>query len=74
MGTLDTLRLRQTATVQAVTGDDDITQALAEAGLLPGAEVEILARGLIGGTPLSVRVGRAVLALRRSEARRVSLS
>ena len=74
MRTLDSLQRGQTATVAALDEAGAVGAALREAGVTVGAEVEVLARGLIGGTPLSVRVGRAVVALRRSEARRVSVS
>ena len=74
MRTLDALPRGETATVTALDEAGPIGAALREAGLASGVEVEVLARGLIGGTPLSVRVGRAVLALRRTEARRVSVS
>ena len=74
MRTLDTLPRGETATIAALDETGTVGAALREAGVAAGVEVEVLARGLIGGTPLSVRVGRGVLALRRSEARRVSVS
>ena len=73
MRTLDHLERHQTATVCGLT-EGPFAEALAEAGVAPGAEVEVLARGLFGGTPLSVRVGRAVLALRKAEAAAVVLA
>ena len=74
MRTLDTLPRGETATIAALDEAGAVGAAMAEAGLTPGAEVEVLARGLVGGSPLSVRVGRAIVALRRGEARRVSLA
>ena len=74
MRTLDQLPRGETATVADLDEQGAVGAALREAGIAAGAEVEVLARGLIGATPLSVRVGRAVVALRRTEARRVSVS
>lgn len=72
--TLDALPNGQTATVRALDARGEAGLALREAGVVVGAEIEVLARGLFGGTPLSVRVGRGVLALRRAEARRVTVA
>ncbi len=44
---------------------------LREIGFAEGDEVEVLARGPLGGTPLSVRLNQTVIALRRREARLV---
>ena len=74
MTTLAELRPGQGGRVAHLTGTGPLTDGLAEAGFTDGAEVEVLRRGLIGGTPLSVRVGRAVIALRREEAALVALS
>lgn len=35
---------------------------------MPGEQVELLARGALGGDPLVVRVGLSTFALRRAEA------
>ncbi len=41
---------------------------LREIGFAEGDEVEILGRGLLGGTPISVRLNQTVIALRTREA------
>lgn len=46
----------------------DIVLRLREIGFAEGDEVELLARGPIGGAPLSVRLNRTVIALRKGEA------
>lgn len=48
--------------------DAELVVKLREIGFAEEDEVELLARGLIGGTPLSVRLNRTVIALRRLEA------
>ena len=49
----------------------DATQLrrLAELGFIPGEPVQVLRRGPGGKDPLAVRVGDALFALRRAEAR-----
>ena len=74
MRTLAELRPGQGGHVDRLTAEGALRDGLAEAGFAPGADVEVLRRGLIGGTPLSVRVGRAVIALRREEAAAVVLT
>lgn len=41
---------------------------LREIGFAEGDEVELLARGWLGGAPLSIRLNRTVIALRLREA------
>ncbi|MBI1340816.1 ferrous iron transport protein A [bacterium] len=48
--------------------DPGMVQRLRAIGFAEGDEVELLARGPIGGAPLSVRLNRTVVALRRYEA------
>ena len=74
MTTLAELRPGQGGHVARLAAEGALRDGLAEAGFTDGADVEVLRRGLIGGTPLSVRVGRAVIALRREEAAAVVLS
>lgn len=49
-------------------GQDGLVAKLREIGFAEGDEVEILARGWLGGAPLSVRLNRTVVALRKAEA------
>lgn len=41
---------------------------LADLGFVPGEYVRVVARGVVGGEPLAVRIGRSTFALRRHEA------
>jgi ferrous iron transport protein A len=50
------------------THDDAMVIKLREIGFAEGDEVEILGRGLLGGTPISVRLNQTVIALRTKEA------
>ena len=53
--------------------DPDLVVKLREIGFAEEDEVELLAVGLIGGTPLSVRLNRTIIALRRSEAAHIEV-
>jgi ferrous iron transport protein A len=50
------------------TGDDKLVAKLREIGFAEGDEVELLAVGWLGGAPLSFRLNRTVIALRKAEA------
>jgi ferrous iron transport protein A len=54
-------------------GDPGLVAKLREIGFAEGDEVELLARGWLGGAPLSVRLNRTVIALRRKEAAIVTI-
>jgi ferrous iron transport protein A len=74
--TLNTLGFGTTALVFSVASDgaaDSVAARLCELGFEEGVKVELLHRGPIGGNPLAVRVGGAVVALRSAEAARVGL-
>ena len=74
--TLTDLPHRTLATVDSVheLGDNDnIARRLRELGFVAGEQVEIVAKGPMGGEPLLVQVGFTRFALRRSEAARVHL-
>ena len=49
-------------------GDESLVAKLREIGFAEGDEVELLARGWLGGAPLSFRLNRTVIALRKGEA------
>ena len=49
-------------------GDRKLVAKLREIGFAEGDEVELLARGWLGGAPLSIRLNRTVIALRKGEA------
>ena len=43
-------------------------QWLEEIGFIPGERVTLMARGMLGGDPLVVRIGSSTFALRKAEA------
>ncbi len=49
-------------------GDSTLIAKLREIGFAEGDEVELLATGWLGGAPLSFRLNRTVVALRKAEA------
>jgi len=67
--TLAELAKGSVSKITAVTQDSDVLSSkLREIGFAEGDEVELLARGPIGGWPISVRLNRTVIALRKNEA------
>lgn len=65
------LPLNETCIVSAVTVPGhapEWRQWLEEIGFIPGEQVTVAARGMLGGDPLVVRVGASTFALRRAEA------
>jgi Fe2+ transport system protein FeoA len=71
---LDRLARNQTARVSGFAeGVDNLVVKLREIGFAEGDEVELLARGWLGGAPLSVRLNRTVIALRKNEAAAVKI-
>ncbi len=66
---MDTLTRRVIARVVGFgAGDQSLVAKLREIGFAEGDEVELLAKGWLGGAPLSFRLNRTVIALRKSEA------
>lgn len=66
---MNTLGKGQTARVSGFgQGDAALIAKLREIGFAEGDEVELLARGWLGGAPLSFRLNRTVIALRKGEA------
>jgi ferrous iron transport protein A len=79
MTSLDQLALHQPATVAGIQAADvamtpELLRRLAELGFLPGEQVRVVARGVLGGTPLAVRIGNSTFALRLIEARSVQVT
>lgn len=72
MDTLITIRDLKRGEKGAVTGfrgdEAGMVRELREIGFSEGDEVEILALGLFGRTPVSVRLNRTIIALRGGEA------
>ena len=66
---LNSLSLGQMGRVAGFSSEDtELETKLREIGFAEGDEVELLHRGPIGGTPVSVRLARTIIALRRQEA------
>ena len=70
MASLDQLGRGERARVQALLGDDAVTQRLMEMGLLEDEEVEVIGFAPLGD-PIEIRLQNYRLSLRRSEAARV---
>lgn len=68
--TLAELQVGQKAVIEALQGNDSVTQRLMEMGLLKGETVELLGIAPLGD-PLEVRLGSYRLSLRKAEAARV---
>ncbi len=74
--TLDELKKGAIAQVLGFTQDQSCARTVAklrEIGFAEGDEVELLYTGLLGGTPLSVRLNRTMIALRKREAAMISI-
>jgi ferrous iron transport protein A len=69
---LDSLRAGTPARVLAVGGEGPLARRLMEMGVVPGAPVRVVKAAPLGD-PLEVRVRNYHLALRRSEARTISV-
>ena len=48
--------------------DESLAARLLELGIMEGAEIEALHRSPFGGDPMSVKVERTIIALRRADA------
>lgn len=71
---LDQLKKGRLARVAGFRQDNHgLVARLREIGFAEGDEVEILATGWLGGAPLSVRLNRTVVALRKSEAAQIEV-
>ena len=66
--TLSDLNRYTPASITAITGPADIQTLLREIGFSEYEEVEVLGAGPVSGSPLSIRLNRTVIALRRTEA------
>ena len=59
--------------VNAPKGAPQIKGQLEDIGFLPGEQVTVLRKGLLGKGPYMVRVGASTFALRQSEARMIAV-
>jgi Fe2+ transport system protein FeoA len=72
MKTLADLRPSEEGRIRAITGTDGLSQRLAEIGFTPGQSVRVVRFAPLGD-PMQIRIRGFNMALRRSEARRVTL-
>ena len=59
--------------VNAPKGASQMKGQLEDIGFLPGEQVSVLRKGLLGKGPYMVRVGASTFALRQSEARMIAV-
>lgn len=59
--------------VKAPKGAPQIKGQLEDIGFLPGEQVTVLRKGLLGKGPYMVRVGASTFALRQAEARMITV-
>jgi ferrous iron transport protein A len=71
-GIVDSVQQDDAATMGNVEGST-MGRRLLEIGFVPGERVEVIAAAWPAGDPVAVRIGNAVFALRRREARAVLL-
>lgn len=65
--------LYRVSEVNAPKGAPQIKGQLEDIGFLPGEQVTLLRKGLLGQGPYMVRVGASIFALRQSEARMITV-
>ena len=63
----------QVCAVNAPKGAPQIKGQLEDIGFLPGEQVTLLRKGLLGKGPYMVRIGASTFALRESDARMISV-
>lgn len=66
--TLAELERGRIASVVGFIGEAAVETLLREVGFAENDQVEILGAGPLGGSPLSVRLNRTIIALRKNEA------
>jgi Fe2+ transport system protein FeoA len=72
MKTLADLHPSETGCIRAVTGTDGLSQRLAEIGFTPGQTVQLIRFAPLGD-PMQIRIRSFHVALRKNEARRITL-
>ncbi|MBU3541153.1 FeoA family protein [Polynucleobacter sp. UB-Tiil-W10] len=65
--------LCRVSAVNAPKGAPQIKGQLEDIGFLPGEQVTVLRKGLLGKGPYMVRVGASTFALRQAEARMITV-
>ncbi|MCI5044996.1 MAG: ferrous iron transport protein A [Aquisalinus sp.] len=73
--TLKNLKRGETGIVTGFVESDSIREEeLREIGFAEGDEVQVLEFGSFGGTPISVRLNRTIIAVRANEANSIEVS
>ena len=73
--TLQLLKRGETGIITGFVENDAIREEeLREIGFAEGDEVQVLEFGTFGGTPISVRLNRTIIAVRANEARSIEVS
>ena len=72
MKTLADLQPLETGFIHAITGSDGLSQRLAEMGFTPGQSIQVIRFAPLGD-PIQIRIRSFDVALRKNEARRVTL-
>ena len=70
---LPTGSVRQVERVNAPSNKPELAQQLEDIGFIPGEQVIVLRRSLLGD-PLMVRIGSSTFALRRAEAQLIEVA
>lgn len=71
--TLDQLQVGQTATVTALSATGVSRRRLMDLGVLPGAQIQAELKSPLGD-PVAYRIRDAVIALRREQAKQISIT
>lgn len=72
MKTLADLKPLETGCIHAITGSDGLSQRLAEMGFTSGQSIQVIRFAPLGD-PIQIRIRGFDVALRKNEARRVTL-
>ena len=72
MKTLADLKPLETGSIHAILGSDGLSQRLAEMGFTPGQSIQVIRFAPLGD-PIQIRIRGFDVALRKNEARRVTL-
>jgi Fe2+ transport system protein FeoA len=73
MKTLADLTPSETGCIHAITGSDGLSQRLAEMGFTPGQSIQVIRCAPLGD-PIQIRIRGFDIALRKNDARRVTLN
>ena len=60
--------------MRSLESQSGLARQLEDIGFVPGEQVQILSKAMIGGDPMVVRVGQSTFALRQAEAQLIEVS